>query len=89
MAAENLAPGFQQALGTGWNALWDFGLDVVSRIAVSDKPQATYCLLMNIAAFGRFGEAALEELKINLSRNRGSTTATVQHQEVNYGQQSH
>jgi hypothetical protein len=86
MAADNLAPGFQKAAGKGWDVLWDFGLATSSRIAVNDKPQAAYCLLMNIAAFGRFGEAALEEMRTNLSRNRDSTTTAVQPQEITHAQ---
>ncbi len=89
MATENLAPGFQQAIETGWDALWDFGLSVASRITMKEKAQAAYCLLMNIAAFGRFGQRAIEEMKTNLSSHRARSTAANQHQEITHAQQSH
>jgi hypothetical protein len=75
MAAENLARDFQKAIETGWDALWDFGLVVASRIVVNDKSQAAYCLLMNIAVFGKFDHHAIEEMKKNLAPRRGQTTA--------------
>jgi len=84
MATENLAPDFQQAIGTGWDALWDFGLSVASRITVKEKAQAAYCLLVNIAAFGRFGQRAIEEMKINLSSHRDRVTAVKQQQEITH-----
>jgi hypothetical protein len=75
MAEENLAPGFQQAIETGWDALWDFGLAVASRIGVNNKAQAAYCLLMNIAAFGKFDRQAIEQMKNNLGPRRGQPAA--------------
>ena len=73
MTAENLARGFQKAIETGWDALWDFGLAVASRIVVNDKSQAAYCLLMNIAVFGKFDHHAIEEMKKNLAPRRGQS----------------
>jgi len=91
LAADNLAPGFQQAMKTGWDALWKFGLTTVSKNAFqkTERQQAAYCLLMNIAAFGRFGETVLDEMKFNLGRARDQTTAAIQHEETAYAQQTH
>jgi len=91
LAADNLAPGFQQAMRTGWDALWKFGLTTVSKNAFqkTERQQAAYCLLMNIAVFGRFGEAVLDEMRFNLGRERDQTTAAPQHEETAYAQQTH
>jgi hypothetical protein len=44
---------------------------------------------MNIAAYGRFGEAGLDEMKFNLGRERDQTTAALQYEETAYAQQTH
>jgi hypothetical protein len=42
---------------------------------VSNKAQAAYCLLMNIAAFGKFNRQAIEQMKNNLGPKRGQPAA--------------
>ena len=75
MANENLASGFRKAIETGWDDLWQFGLGATSQIVVHDKYHAAYCLLMNIATFGKFDSHAIEIIKTNLASRRYQPTA--------------
>ena len=81
MAKEDLAPGFQRALESGWDAFWEFGLSAGNRLSAMDKPHAAYCLLLNIAAFGRFDLKALQEIKVNLERRLNRAGTAQNHQE--------
>jgi hypothetical protein len=75
MVMEDLAPGFQQSIATGWNALWQFGLSTVGKTSVTNKADAAYCLLLNIAALGKFDKPAIEEMKTQLHHRRVETIA--------------
>lgn len=66
MATKDLALGFQQAIGTGWDELWNFGLGAVGHFPAKEQPAAAHCLLMNIAVFGKFDRHALAQMHANL-----------------------
>ncbi|MCG3148937.1 MAG: hypothetical protein PCFJNLEI_02389 [Verrucomicrobiae bacterium] len=73
MVTEDLAPGFQQAITRGWDALWQFGLSTAGQISVSNKADVAFCLLLNIAALGKFDKPAIEEMRNQMNHRRVET----------------
>ena len=84
MVVKDFTPGFQLAFNKGWSALWDFGLSSVSAVPINNKPQTAYCLLMNIAGFGRFDHTLLQQMRTALSAYRGSAPTAAHQLEVSH-----
>jgi hypothetical protein len=67
---EGLADEFKEALVSGWDALWRFGLSAVGKTPLNNKAEAAFCLLMNIAAFTKFDKPTIEKMKTQLHHRR-------------------
>jgi hypothetical protein len=76
LAQSGWEKGFEQAMETGWRGLWDFGMTTAKSLSPMNKPNCTYCFLMNVATLNRWDAETVGRMQRNLAALRDNSASS-------------